>query len=38
MPTVKKAPTSKDVGSLYDIKGRHYYTDDRSVAGLRSKI
>ncbi len=27
-------PTSKDVGSLYDIKGRHYYTDDRSVAGI----
>jgi len=34
MPTVKKVPTSKDVGSLYDIKGRHYFTDDRSVAGL----
>jgi DNA-directed RNA polymerase subunit beta len=31
---VKKAPTNKEVGSLYDIKGRHYYTDDRSVAGL----
>ena len=34
MPTVKKAPTPKDVGSLYEIKGRHYFTDDRSVAGL----
>lgn len=34
MPTAKKAPTNKDVGSLYDIKGRHYYTDDRSVAGI----
>jgi DNA-directed RNA polymerase subunit beta len=34
MPTAKKVPTNKDVGSLYDIKGRHYYTDDRSVAGL----
>jgi DNA-directed RNA polymerase subunit beta len=26
--------TSKDVGSLYDIKGRHYFTDDTSVAGI----
>jgi len=34
MPTAKKAPTSKSVGSLYDIRGRHYYTDDRSVAGI----
>ncbi len=23
-----------EVGSLYDIKGRHYFTDDRSVAGI----
>ncbi len=29
-----KAPSNKDVGSLYDIQGRHYYTDDRSVAGI----
>lgn len=31
-----KNPTAKniEVGSLYDIKGRHYFTDDRSVAGL----
>jgi len=21
----------KEVGSLYEIKGRHYFTDDRSV-------
>ncbi len=34
MPKKSGAPTSKDVGSLYDIKGRHYYTDDRSVAGI----
>lgn len=34
MATAKKIPTSKDVGSLYDIRGRHYYTDDRSVVGL----
>ncbi len=26
--------TSKDVGSLYDIKGRHYFTNDTSVAGI----
>ncbi len=32
MPT--KSPKGKEVGSLYDIKGRHYYTDDRSVAGI----
>ncbi|NUJ97625.1 DNA-directed RNA polymerase subunit beta [Candidatus Gracilibacteria bacterium] len=31
MPTKK---TSSDVGSLYDIKGRHYFTDDKSVAGI----
>jgi len=31
MPT-KKA--SSDVGSLYDIKGRHYFTDDKSVVGI----
>ncbi|NDK08158.1 DNA-directed RNA polymerase subunit beta [Candidatus Gracilibacteria bacterium] len=23
-----------DVGSLYEIKGRHYFTDDRSIAGI----
>jgi len=28
----KKA--SQGVGSLYDIKGRHYFTDDKSVAGI----
>jgi hypothetical protein len=30
-----KKATSKEqkieVGSLYDIKGRHYFTDDRSI-------
>jgi len=30
----QKAPTPKDIGSLYDIKGRHYFTDDRSIAGI----
>ncbi|PIE85363.1 DNA-directed RNA polymerase subunit beta [Candidatus Gracilibacteria bacterium] len=30
----KRKPTCKDVGSLYEIKGRHYYTDDRSIAGI----
>ena len=24
----------KKIGSLYDIKGRHYFTDDRSIAGI----
>ena len=31
---ITKAPTNAEVGSLYDIRGRHYYTDDRSVAGI----
>lgn len=31
MPTKK---TSSDVWSLYDIKGRHYFTDDKSVAWI----
>ena len=32
---VKKASAKNiEVGSLYDIKGRHYFTDDRSVAGI----
>ena len=26
--------TAEKVKSLYDIKGRHYFTDDRSVAGI----
>jgi len=31
----KKASTSeKNVGSLYDIKARHYFTDDRSIAWI----
>jgi hypothetical protein len=25
---------TKEVGSLYEIKGRHYFTDDRSIAGI----
>jgi len=24
----------KEVGSLYEIKGRHYFNDDRSIAGI----
>jgi hypothetical protein len=27
----KKASKNIEVGSLYDIKGRHYFTDDRSI-------
>jgi DNA-directed RNA polymerase subunit beta len=34
MPKATKAPTPQEIGSLYEIKGRHYFTDDRSVAGL----
>lgn len=34
MSKATKAPTPQEVGSLYEIRGRHYYTDDRSVAGL----
>jgi DNA-directed RNA polymerase subunit beta len=30
----KTSAKSKEVGSLYEIKGRHYYTDDRSIAGI----
>ena len=29
---VKKG--SKEIGSMYEISGRHYFTDDRSVAGI----
>ena len=32
MPTTSKK--CKEVWSLYEIKGRHYFTDDRSIAGL----
>ncbi len=28
------ATKSKDVWSLYDIKGRHYFTNDKSIAGI----
>jgi hypothetical protein len=33
--TAKKtevAISEVNIGSLYDIKGRHYFTDDRSIA------
>ena len=30
----KASVNTKNVGSLYDIKGRHYFTDDRSIAGI----
>ena len=30
----KASTKNKEVGSLYDIKGRHYFTDDRSIAGI----
>ena len=31
----KKSTTKKvDVGSLYDIKGRHFFTNDKSVVGI----
>lgn len=32
--TNKPSAKNIEVGSLYDIKGRHYFTDDRSVAGI----
>lgn len=30
----KASDKCKEVGSLYDIKGRHYFTDDRSVVWI----
>jgi DNA-directed RNA polymerase subunit beta len=30
----KTSAKTKEVGSLYEIKGRHYFTDDRSIAGI----
>ena len=30
----KKTSKNLEVGSLYDIKGRHYFTDDRSVVWI----
>jgi len=31
----KKAATKNvEVGSLYDINGRHFFTNDKSVAGI----
>jgi DNA-directed RNA polymerase subunit beta len=29
---------NKEIGSLYDIKGRHYFTDDRSIAPIPSLL
>lgn len=34
----QKTPKNLEVGSLYDIKGRHYFTDDRSVAWIPSLL
>ncbi|MDD3302171.1 MAG: DNA-directed RNA polymerase subunit beta [Candidatus Gracilibacteria bacterium] len=34
MPKAIKKEQSVDVGSLYEIQGRHYFTDDRSIAGI----
>lgn len=34
----KKTWEKINVGSLYDIKGRHYFTDDRSVVDIPSLI
>ncbi|MDD3646178.1 MAG: DNA-directed RNA polymerase subunit beta [Candidatus Gracilibacteria bacterium] len=34
MPKKASTATTKDIGSLYDIKGRHYFSDDRSIAGI----
>jgi len=31
---LKQTAKNKEVGSLYDIKGRHYFTDDTSIAGF----
>jgi len=31
---IKTSAKNIEVGSLYDIKGRHYFTDDRSVAWI----
>jgi DNA-directed RNA polymerase subunit beta len=34
MAKATKALAPQEVGSLYEIRGRYYFTDDRSVAGL----
>ena len=34
MPKKDLAKNTAEIGSLYDIHGRHYFTDDRSVAGI----
>ena len=30
----KQTAKNKEIGSLYDIKGRHYFSDDTSIAGF----
>jgi len=30
----KQTAKNKEIGSLYDIKGRHYFSDDTSIAGV----
>jgi len=35
---VKKTSKNTELGSLYDIKGRHYFTDDRSVVWIPSLL
>ena len=34
----KNAPNSADVGSIYEIGGRHFFTDDRSILELPELI
>ena len=34
MAKATKNPTPQEVGGLYEIRGRYYFTDDMSVAGL----
>lgn len=35
---MSKAPSPKDINALYDINGRYYFTDDRSIAGYPELI
>jgi hypothetical protein len=32
MPKKTSVVDNKKIGSLYDIKGRHFFTDDKSIA------
>jgi hypothetical protein len=34
MPKKASTAKSKKINSLYDIKGRHYFTNDKSIAGI----